>query len=95
MVEKLHCNLKALLRVGLTSTKWLEELPLILLGLCTTVKKELNCSAAEALYGTTLWLPAQYSPQQNVVDMTSFINRLSSRISEMAYYSPAEQNRRD
>ena len=87
MVERLHRSLKALLRAELTCIKWLEQLPLILLGLCTTVKK-LNYSAAEVLYGTTLRLPAQYflNLPQKVVDMTFFIDRLSSKMSEMAYF---------
>ena len=48
MVERLQRSLKASLGTELTSTKWLEHLPLILLGLRTTLKQELNCSAEEA-----------------------------------------------
>ena len=44
-----------------------------------------------AVTGTVLPHPP---PPQKVVDLTSFIDRLSSKMSEMAY-SPAGQNRRD
>ena len=96
VVERLYCSLKASLHVELTNTKWLAHLPLIFLGLHTTVKKELNCLAAEALYGTTLRLPAQYFLDfpQKVMDMTSFVDRLFSKMSEMDYF-PAGKNRRD
>ena len=60
MVERLHHSLNVSLHAELTSSKWLEHQPLIFLELRITVKKELNCSAAEALYETTLRLPAQY-----------------------------------
>ena len=51
---------------------------------------------AEALYGTKLEFPAQYflkAPLKEV-NMTSFIDGPSNKMSEMAY-SPAEQNKRD
>ena len=94
MVERLHRSLKASLRAELTGTNWLEHLPLILLGLRTTVKKEMNCSAAEALYGTTLRLPSQYfcEPPKKVMNMKSFVERLTEKMAEMAY-SPAGRNR--
>ena len=58
-VERLYRSLKASLRAVLTSNaKWLEHLPLILLVLRTVVKRHMDGSAAEALYGTTLRLPA-------------------------------------
>ena len=53
IMERLHCSLKAFLHAELTSTKWLEHLPLIHLELRTTVKKELNYSVTEGIwYGT-------------------------------------------
>ena len=99
MVVRLHRSLKASSRAELTSTKWLEHLPLILLGPRTTMKKELNCSAAEALYGTTLRLHAQYfldppPASQKVMYMASFVDRLSSKnVWDGLFPSKKEQKR--
>lgn len=95
MVERLHRSLKASLRAQLMdNTRWLEHLPLILLGLRTTVKRDMECSAAEALYGTTLQLPAQYffEAPKKVMDMTAFVDRLTTKMAKMAY-SPSGSNR--
>ena len=92
-VERLHRSLKASLRAVLTSNaKWLEHLPLILLGLRTVVKRDMDCSAAEALYGTTWRLPAQYffDAPEKVWDATSFMDRLTKNMAKMAYYSSGE-----
>lgn len=58
MVEHFHRQLKA----ALTATEghcWTEVLPLVLLGIQTTLKVDTGCSAAELVYRTTLRLPGE------------------------------------
>lgn len=58
------------------------------------MKRDMECSAAEALYGTTLRLPAQYffEAPKKVMDMTAFVDRLTTKMAKMAY-SPSGSNR--
>ena len=94
-VERLHRSLMASLRAVLTNdAKWLEHLPLISLGLRTVVKRDMDCLAAEALYGTTLRLPAKYffNAPEKVWDVTSFVDRLTKNMAKMAY-SPSGEDK--
>lgn len=47
------CNVKQ-------SADWVTFLPTILLGLRTTYKEDIKCSAAELMYGTTLRIPGEF-----------------------------------
>lgn len=42
------------------STHWVESLPLVVLNICMTVKRDLQCSVAELVYGTTLHPPGEF-----------------------------------
>ncbi len=57
LVERFHRSLKAALMVRLTSTRWMDELPWVLLGLRTTPKDDIGTSLAEMLYGTPITVP--------------------------------------
>ena len=39
---------------------WSEKLPLVLLGICSALKEDLHCTAAELVFGTTLCLPGGF-----------------------------------
>ena len=60
LVERLHRHLKASLMAHDNRERWVELLPMILLGIRTAFKQDLNCTAAEMVYGTTLRLPAEF-----------------------------------
>ena len=60
MVERLHRTLKAALMSRCNSSQWYHQLPWILLGLRTAPHEGLKASPAEALYGQTLTLPAEF-----------------------------------
>ncbi len=60
LVERFHRQLKAALRVHADPTKWNEALPLVLLDIRTAVKADLQCSAAEMVFGTSLRVPGQF-----------------------------------
>ncbi len=58
MVERFHRHLKTGLKARLTNGNWVDELPVVLQGIRTTLKEDLSCSAAKMVYVTTLRLPS-------------------------------------
>lgn len=55
LVERLHLNLKNALRAKLTdTTKWMDDLPLVLLGVRTAWRSDMDCSPAELHFGCAL-----------------------------------------
>lgn len=59
MIKMFHCQLKATLRTYSDFNSWLEFLPVILLGIRTTMKENLQFSTAVLLYGTLLTFLSQ------------------------------------
>ena len=59
IVEHFHRQLKAALRARLTGPAWMDELPLVLLGLRSAPKEDLGCAPSELVYGTTIRLPGE------------------------------------
>lgn len=59
MVERVHRTLKAALMCS-PESPWPDLLPLVLLGLRTSFKEDLQASPAELLYGTTLRVPGEF-----------------------------------
>lgn len=57
IVERFHRTLKSSLMARCNTRNWNSELPLVLLGIRTTIKEDLNCSPAELVYGQTLKIP--------------------------------------
>ena len=60
MVERFHRQLKAALKSHPNPTRWTDSLPLVLLGIRSSLKADIGCTAAELVYGTTLRLPGSY-----------------------------------
>ena len=60
MVERFHRQLKAALKARLTGSNWVDELPLVLLGLRSAPKEDLGCAPSELVYGTTIRLPGEF-----------------------------------
>ncbi|GFQ85675.1 hypothetical protein TNCT_123711 [Trichonephila clavata] len=56
MIKRWHCQLKSAIKC-LATEKWVEALPAVLLGIQCSLKEDLNCSAAELVFGNTLRLP--------------------------------------
>jgi hypothetical protein len=59
MVERLHRQMKGALKAKLADTKWMDHLPLVMLGIRTAWREGLDASPAELLYGKTLRLPGE------------------------------------
>ena len=78
LVERFHRQLKA----GLSAeprTQWVDTLPLVLLGIRSSLKEDLRCTTAELVYGTTLRLPGEFfgvTETNTLPDPQSFVSRL-------------------
>ncbi|KFD45657.1 hypothetical protein M513_13470 [Trichuris suis] len=73
LVERLHRQLKCALTAHVqTSRSWVDALPLVLLGLRTAVKEDLQHAPAELVFGSPLRLPgvffSQMSARRNVAE---------------------------
>ncbi|ROT64269.1 putative integrase core domain protein [Penaeus vannamei] len=60
MVERLHRHMKQALTSSSSNRRWVDQLPHVLLNIRTSFKEDLQCTAAEMVYGTTLALPADF-----------------------------------
>ncbi|UYV74202.1 hypothetical protein LAZ67_11002413 [Cordylochernes scorpioides] len=58
LVERLHRQIKVAIMASGNTINWIDALPLVLLGIRTSYKEDLKCTAAEMVFGTTLNLPA-------------------------------------
>ncbi|UYV73001.1 hypothetical protein LAZ67_10001455 [Cordylochernes scorpioides] len=58
LAERLHRQIKAAIMASGNTINWIDALPLVLLGIRTSYKEDLKCTAAEMVFGTTLNLPA-------------------------------------
>ena len=61
MIERLHCQLKAALMCP-ADEQWAEALPLVLLGILSAWKEDLQASSAELVYGSRMRLPGIFLP---------------------------------
>ena len=79
LVEPLHPQLKAALKAHMTPSHWSEKLPLVLLGIRSTLKEDLHGTATKLVYGTTLRLPGEFfnsTSHTNTPDPASHIAQL-------------------
>ncbi|VUZ38598.1 unnamed protein product [Hymenolepis diminuta] len=86
LVERFHCQLKAVLAAHCTPERWTEVLLLVLLGIRTAVKEDLNCPAAEMVFGVSLKLPSQFvSPSDKSFwpNPVSYVERLRSHMQNL------------
>ena len=91
MVERFHRQLKAALKAQPNPDAWMTTLPLILLGIRTALKQDLNSTAAEMVYGTTLRLPGEFftpSPPNSLPDPSEFLNILKAHFRQVKPISP-------
>ena len=60
LVERFHRQLKGSLKAQLQGPRWMDELPLVLLGIQTAWREGSDCSASELVYGTSLCIPGEF-----------------------------------
>ncbi|XP_014778321.1 uncharacterized protein LOC106874917 [Octopus bimaculoides] len=95
MVERFHRQLKASIKASSDSSHWLEHLPLILLGIQSTVKKELGYTPSELVYGIALTLSGQMIEpvsSQDLPDPAQYVHRLRTSMSHLSPVAPRQQN---
>ena len=80
LVERFHRQLKSALKASPHPDHWTDMLHLVLLGIRTTLKEDINCTAAELVYGTSLRLPGEFfvSHDTHSAEPASYVDRLKS-----------------
>ena len=65
--------------------QWVKSLLLVLLGIRTNVKQDINCSSAELVYGTALCLPGKFfqCSDQQKMDLISYVDKLKSIMQQL------------
>lgn len=86
LVERFHRQLKASLRAQSDPSNWSGNLPMALLGIRTALKEDLQCTAAELVYGTTLRLPSEFFNSSNLTitpDPASYVAQLKGSMQQL------------
>lgn len=85
LVERMHRQLKAALMCHATS--WHKVLPVVLLGMRSALKEDLQCSPAELVYGEPLRLPGEFITQSGnpslSEDTSSLVTQLKHFMSNL------------
>ena len=91
MVERFYRQLKAALKAQPNLHSWMDALPLVLLGIRTSLKDNISATAAEVVYGTTFRLPGEFfnpSPITSVPDPSDYVSRLRASVQRICTVSP-------
>ncbi|CAK1591943.1 unnamed protein product [Parnassius mnemosyne] len=95
MVERMHRQLKAALMCH--SNTWTKVLPLVLLGMRSTLKEDIKTSAAELVYGEPLRLPGELiAPQKftnNPADVMDYVADLKRKMEILRLISASHHTR--
>lgn len=86
MVERFHRQLKASLTAAAQNTEWSQALPLVLLGIRTSLKQDLGHSAAELVYGAPLRLPGEFlcgAPRSDTCAAQDYTTQLQSFMNDL------------
>lgn len=86
IIERFHRTLKAAIMCD-DVVHWSDRLPIITLGLRSSFKQDLNATAAEILYGTTLKLPGDFFTESKLVHQSDFVEILKK---QMAAIKPVQ-----
>ncbi|XP_014224455.1 uncharacterized protein LOC106650766 [Trichogramma pretiosum] len=60
VLERWHRDFKAALMCQANSDEWTRTLPFVMLGLRTRIRSDIDCNAAEMVFGSTLRLPGEF-----------------------------------
>ncbi|XP_047523585.1 uncharacterized protein LOC125062016 [Pieris napi] len=97
MVERMHRQLKAAI-ICHGSLKWTESLPLVLLGMRSAFKEDIQASPAELLYGEPLRLPGEFlqpTDQHTTSDLIEYSARLRSIMNNIRPQPAARHSKRN
>ena len=84
-VERFYQQLKVVLKAIRDLNHWMKSLPLALLGICTNIKQDINCTSAELVYGITLHLHSEFfqCSDQQQLDPISYVDNLLSFMQQL------------
>ena len=85
LVERFHRQLKGSLKARLDGPDWMEELPLVLLGIRSAWKEGPGNTPAEMIFGTSLRLLGQYVPGVEMAQdsQVEFVRELFHRMQHL------------
>ncbi|GFX01869.1 integrase catalytic domain-containing protein [Trichonephila clavipes] len=94
MIEELHRPLKSAIKCHATE-RWTEVLPIILLGLRTSLKEDILCTPAELVFGTTIRLPGEmFDSSKPDDDVVNFVSKLKSHMQSLHPKPPKHHSKR-
>lgn len=95
MIERFHRQMKAALKARCNTEHWVDELPIVMLGIRAAVKEDVGCSPAELVYGTTLRLPGQFFEAPSTsVPQYEFLQKLRETLKEVRPKRPVYHGRK-
>ena len=99
IIERFHRQLKASLKSYLDSTNWTSILPIVLLGIRTSLKEDLHCTTAELVYGTTLRLPGELFntsyANSAVPDPLCYVTKLKIAMQQLKAVPPRQHSNKE
>ena len=94
MIERWHLSLKTAITCH-GSSNWIDVLPVVLLGIRTTYKKDLKVTSAELLYGTTLRLPGEFFiDEEPSADLQIFVEHFRELMRSVRSAPAAHHNKK-
>lgn len=88
-IERVHRQLKAAL-ICANKKSWTEALPIVLLGMRSTLKEDIKATSAELTYGTVLRLPGEFFENNNTDQPNADPEYLSNLRAVMSQYKPKQ-----
>lgn len=84
MVERLHRTLKSAIMAH-SDARWTKTLPIVLLGLRTAWKDDIQCSPAELVYGEPLRIPGEFLHSNNPHSLqpSEYLQELRQHVSKI------------
>jgi cleavage and polyadenylation specificity factor subunit 1 len=83
LVDRFHRTLKAAITCHV-DPNWTEEFPLVLIGICTSLKEDMQASVAELVYGEPLRIPGELlTPTASSVDAALVITELRQHMARL------------
>ncbi|GFY31610.1 transposon Ty3-I Gag-Pol polyprotein [Trichonephila clavipes] len=86
IIERLHRHLKGALKAH-NHIQWTELLPIVLLGMRSALKDDINATCAQLVYGTTLRLPSDLVTSDSI-NQTANSTYVTSLIQTMRSLNP-------
>lgn len=94
MVERFHRQMKASLKARLNTERWIDELPVVMLGIRAAPKEDIGCSPAELVYGTNIQVPGEFFERPRVnLPHSEFLKQLQDVMKTIRAQPPIHHGR--